>query len=68
MAALRAASVDPELRVARIKRLRYHLLMVGARLARLSRKIVLRFAAPRAWVVMIRQLLAAFPCRIQPTG
>jgi hypothetical protein len=42
--------------------------MVGARLARLSRKIVLRFAAPRAWVVMIRQLLAAFPCRIQPTG
>jgi hypothetical protein len=68
MAALRAAAVDPELRVARIKRVRYHLLLVGARLARFSRKITLRFAAPRAWVTMIRQLLAAFPCRVQPTG
>jgi len=68
LSALRAAAADPELRVARIKRLRYHLLLVGARLARLSRKIVLRFAAPRTWVAMIRQLLAAFPCRVQPTG
>jgi hypothetical protein len=68
MAALRAASADPELRVARIKRLRYQFLLVGARLSRLSRKIVLRFAAPRPWVAMIRQLLAVFPCRVQPTG
>ena len=68
LSALRAAAPDPELNVARIKRLRYHLLMVGARLARLSRKITLRFAAPRAWITMIRRLLAAFPCRVQPTG
>lgn len=68
MSALRAAAADPELRVARIKRLRYQFLMVGARLARLSRKIVLRFAAPRPWIAMIRQLLTAFPCRVQPTG
>jgi hypothetical protein len=68
LSALRAASADPELRTARIKRVRYHLLLVGARLARLSRKIILRFAAPHGWVAMIRQLLSAFPCRVQPTG
>jgi hypothetical protein len=68
MAALRAATSDPELRVARVKRLRYHLLTAGARLTRFSRKITLRFAATRAWVAMIRRLLAAFPCRVQPTG
>jgi hypothetical protein len=68
MSALRAAAPDPELRVARVKRLRYQFLVVGARLARLSRKIVLRFAAPRRWIATIRQLLAAFPCRVQPTG
>jgi hypothetical protein len=68
MSAIRAAAADPELRVARIKRLRYQFLVVGARLARLSRKIVLRFAAPRQWIAMVRQLLAAFPCRVQPTG
>jgi hypothetical protein len=68
LAALRAAAPDPELRVARVKRLRFCLLVVGARLTRFSRKITLRFAAPRSWVVMIRRLLAAFPCRVQPTG
>ena len=68
LSALRAATPDPELRVARIKRLRYHLLLVGARLARFSRKITLRFAAPRAWIAKIRRLLDAFPCRVQPTG
>jgi hypothetical protein len=68
MAALRAAAPDPELRVARVKRLRYGLLLAGARLTRFSRKITLRFAASRAWVAMIRRLLAAFPCRVQPTG
>lgn len=68
LCALRAASPDPELKTARIKRLRYRLLLVGARLSRLSRKIVLRFAATRAWIAMIRRLLSAFPCRVQPTG
>ena len=68
MAALRAAAPDPELRVARVKRLRYCLLLAGARLTRFSRKITLRFAASREWVAMIRRLLAAFPCRVQPTG
>ena len=68
LTALRAAAPEPELRVARVKRLRYALLLVGARLTRFSRKITLRFAAPREWVAMIRRLLAAFPCRVQPTG
>jgi len=68
LAALRAAAPDPELRVARVKRLRYALLLAGARLTRFSRKITLRFAASREWVTMIRRLLAAFPCRVQPTG
>jgi hypothetical protein len=68
LSALRAAAPEPEMATARIKRLRYRLLLVGARLSRLSRKIVLRFAAPRSWVVMIRRLLDAFPCRVQPTG
>ena len=63
-----AAVPAPDLRTARIKRLRYRLLTAGARLSRLSRKIVLRFAAPRAWVAMILRLLNAFPCRVQPTG
>ncbi|MEK7753191.1 MAG: IS1380 family transposase [Acidobacteriota bacterium] len=68
LSALRAAAPDPELSSARIKRLRYRLLLVGARLTRFSRTITLRFAAPRAWVTMMRRLLAAFPCRVQPTG
>ena len=68
MAAIRAAAPDPELRVARVKRLRYCLLLAGARLTRFSRKITLRFAATREWIAMIRRLLAAFPCRVQPTG
>lgn len=68
LSALRAASPDPELSSARIKRLRYRLLLVGARLTRFSRTITLRFAASRSWVAMIRRLLAAFPCRVQPTG
>ena len=68
MAAIRAAAPDPELRVARVKRLRYCLLLAGARLTRFSRKITLRFAATRKWIAMIRRLLAAFPCRVQPTG
>ena len=68
MAAIRAAAPDPELRIARVKRLRYCLLLAGARLTRFSRKITLRFAATREWIAMIRRLLAAFPCRVQPTG
>jgi hypothetical protein len=68
LAALRAAAPEPELRVARVKTLRYQFLLVGVRLTRFSRKITLRFAAPRAWVDRMRRLLEAFPCRIQPTG
>ena len=68
LAALRAAAPEPELRIARVKTLRYQFLLVGVRLTRFSRKITLRFAAPRAWVDRMRRLLEAFPCRIQPTG
>jgi hypothetical protein len=67
-AALRAAAPDPDLADARLKRLRLRLLTAGARLTRFSRKITLRFAAPRAWIAHLLQLLRAFPCRIQPTG
>jgi hypothetical protein len=66
--ALRSAAPDPELRGARVKSLRYHFLTASARLTRFSRKITLRFAGTRAWIAMIRRLLAAFPCRVQPTG
>lgn len=68
MAAMRAAAAEPELRVARVKTLRFQCLFASARLTRFSRKITLRFAAPRTWVDRICRLLAAFPCRIQPTG
>jgi hypothetical protein len=67
-AALRAAAPTPELRAARIKTLRFEFLTTGARLTRFSRKITLRFAASREWIARIIRLLAAFPCRIQPTG
>jgi len=66
--ALRAASPDPDMSTARIKRLRYHFLVVGARITRFSRKITLRFAATQAWITIIRRLFTAFPCRVQPTG
>jgi hypothetical protein len=67
-AALRAAAVEPEDRVARVKSLRFNLLPVSARLTRFSRKITLRFAGSRAWVDRILRLPDAFPCRVQPTG
>ncbi len=67
-AALRAAAVEPEERVARVKSLRFNLLPVSARLTRFSRKITLRFAGSRAWVDRILRLPDAFPCRVQPTG
>jgi hypothetical protein len=68
MAGLRAAAPDPEDRAVRVKSLRYNILLVGARLTRFSRKITLRFAAPHVWVTRLLRLLAAFPCRVQPTG
>ena len=52
----------------RVRGVRYHLLTASARLSRLSRKIVLRFAAPREWVQRVMKVLKAFPCRVQPTG
>ncbi len=67
-AALRAAAPTPELRVARIKTLRFEFLTVGTRLTRFSRKITLRFAASQAWITRMLRLLMAFPCRVQPTG
>jgi len=67
-AALRAAVPAPELADARLKRLRFHLFTVGARLTRFSRKITLRFAATRAWIAQLLRLFDAFPCRVQPTG
>jgi hypothetical protein len=68
MAALRAADPEPEGRVRRARSVRYHMLLVGARLSRLSRKIVLRFAAPAPWIARTLRILDAFPCRVQPTG
>jgi hypothetical protein len=68
MAALRAADADPEGRVARVRRLRFNLLLSSARLTSFSRKITLRFAGTRAWVGRMIRLLDAFPCRVQPTG
>jgi len=68
MAALRAADPEPEGRARRARSVRYHLLLVGARLSRLSRKIVLRFAAPARWIARTLRVLDAFPCRVQPTG
>ena len=68
MADLRAAAAEPEGRVARVKSLRFNLLLVSARLTRFSRKITLRFARPRAWVDRLLRMLKAFPCRVQPTG
>jgi hypothetical protein len=68
MAALRAAEADPEARVARVRTVRYHLLLLGARLTRFSRKITLRFAATQERIARILHVLKAFPCKIQPTG
>ena len=65
--ALRAADPEPENRVRRVRGVRFHVLTAGARLSRLSRKIVLRFAAPKEWVKRVLELLEAFPCRVQPT-
>ncbi|MGI6496671.1 MAG: transposase [Kiritimatiellia bacterium] len=63
-AALRAADPEPENRVRRVRGVRFHVLTAGARLSRLSRKIVLRFAAPKEWVKRVLELLEAFPCRV----
>ena len=68
MSSLRVSCPEAEERVQRIRSVRYNLLTVGARLSRLSRKIVLRFAAPRQWVERILRIFDAFPCRVQPTG
>ena len=67
-AALRAAEAEPEARVARVRTVRYHLLLPGARLSRFSRKITLRFAASKERIARVLRVLAAFPCRVQPTG
>jgi hypothetical protein len=67
-AALRAAEPEPEARVARVRTVRYHLLLLGARLSRFSRKITLRFAASKERIARVLRVLEAFPCRIQPTG
>ncbi len=67
-AALRAAEPEPESRVARVRTVRYHLLLLGARLSRFSRKVTLRFAASRERIARILHVLEAFPCRVQPTG
>jgi hypothetical protein len=67
-AALRAAEPEPEARVARVRIVRYHLLLPGARLSRFSRKVTLRFAASRERIARVLHVLAAFPCRVQPTG
>jgi hypothetical protein len=68
LAALRAADPEPEGRARRVRGVRYQWLQVGARLSRLSRKIVLRFAAPKEWIARVLNILKAFPCRVQPTG
>lgn len=67
-AALRAAESEPEARVARVRTVRYHLLLLGARLSRFSRKFTLRFAASKKRIMRILRVLGSFPCRVQPTG
>lgn len=67
-AALRAAEPEPEARVARARAVRCHLLLPGARLSRFSRRITLRFAASKERIARVLRVLAAFPCRVQPTG
>ncbi len=67
-AALRAAEPEPEARVARVRSVRYHLLQLGARLSRFSRKLTLRFAASKERIARVLRVLEAFPCRVQPTG
>jgi hypothetical protein len=67
-AALRAAEPEPEARVVRVRTVRYHLLLLGARLSRFSRKFTLRFAASKKRITRILRVLGSFPCRVQPTG
>jgi hypothetical protein len=66
--ALRSALPDPEMKTARIKRLRFNFFNVSARLTRFSRKITLRFAKDSGWIKALLKVFKAFPCRIQPTG
>ena len=66
--ALRSASTGPDMKTARIKRLRFTFFRVGAQITRFSRKMTVRFAAGRAWIANLLKIFKAFPCRIQPTG
>ncbi len=66
--AFRMAIDDPDLRTARIKRLRFCYFTVTARVTRFSRKMTLRFAKCKEWVKKLLKILKKFPCRIQPTG
>jgi hypothetical protein len=66
--AMRAVLPDTELRTARLKALRFHLFQVAARVVRDSRKISVRFAASKTWMVNMRTFCKQFPCRTQATG
>ncbi len=66
--ALRTATTEPEVKTARIKKLRFRYLTVTARVTRFSRKMTLRFAAGTPWIKELLKIFKAFPCRVQPTG
>jgi len=66
--ALRSAVSDPQMKTARIKRLRFNFFNASARLTRFSRKITLRFAKDSGWIKALLKIFKAFPCRVQPTG
>lgn len=66
--AFRMASDDPDVRTARIKRLRFRYFTVTSRITRFSRKMTLRFAKSKEWIKELLSILKNFPCRIQPTG
>ncbi len=66
--ALRMATTEPEMKTARIKKIRFRYLTVTARVTRFSRKMTLRFAARNTWIKTLLAILKAFPCRIQPTN
>lgn len=66
--ALRAKWPDETLRTAHMKRLRFAIFNVTGRIVRDRRKIRLRLAASREWIVQLTELFEAFPLLTHPTG
>lgn len=66
--ALRAEAPNPDLRTARIKRLRFHYFATSGRIVRDRRKITLRLAAPSQWIAHLIKLFERFALRTVSTG